>query len=269
MRVPVAHSASFLLQVACAHYGGFCVGTDIDVRALRNKQKGNNIFASFEQYGFDLPEILRYGIILLIERAERPPDLFVLCSADNSMYERLWRDGEFYDAIVTDPPYGIREAARKLGSGRGAATPLDSEQRLNHIPQTQPYEMVELLTDFLDTAARILRPNGRLVYWLAATYDFSMDDIPTHPCLEVVAVTLQPLSTRHGRLLITMKKIGEYDAAAAARIRVEAAQNVDRAYTNLRAKFHGAYDDDAQVTKKVRRLVGRFNVCDFTVGNES
>jgi tRNA G10 N-methylase Trm11 len=58
---PFVGSGSIL--VACAHYGGFCVGTDIDVRALRNKQKGNNIFASFEQYGFDLPEVLRYGNI--------------------------------------------------------------------------------------------------------------------------------------------------------------------------------------------------------------
>ena len=46
-----------------------------------------------------------------------------------------------YDAVVCDPPYGLRAGARKTGSRRAAADvkAVDEKKRSTHIPQTQPY----------------------------------------------------------------------------------------------------------------------------------
>ena len=46
-----------------------------------------------------------------------------------------------YDAVVCDPPYGLRAGARKTGSRRAAADvkAVDEGKRATHIPQTQPY----------------------------------------------------------------------------------------------------------------------------------
>lgn len=35
------------MSQACAHFGGICVGTDIDVRVLKGKIAGRNVFTNF------------------------------------------------------------------------------------------------------------------------------------------------------------------------------------------------------------------------------
>lgn len=35
------------MSQACAHFGGICVGTDIDVRVLKGKAAGRNVFTNF------------------------------------------------------------------------------------------------------------------------------------------------------------------------------------------------------------------------------
>ena len=58
-----------------------------------------------------------------------------------------------YDAIVCDPPYGIRAGARKSGSKHKKKKGQEGEEeyvvkavpeelRAAHIPQTQPYPVV-------------------------------------------------------------------------------------------------------------------------------
>lgn len=51
-----------------------------------------NIFSNFVQYGLDKPEILRMD-----------------CTND------MFKSGGFFDAIVCDPPYGIRAGAKECG----------------------------------------------------------------------------------------------------------------------------------------------------------
>ena len=48
-----------------------------------------------------------------------------------------------------------------------------------------------------------------------------------------------------------MQKNRPYDRESATAIRAQAAHDVDRAYTNLRKKFHGTYEEQNAVTKKV------------------
>lgn len=102
------------ILVACANFGAFCFGTDIDVRVLRGKE-GMTLFSNFEQYGLDRPEIVR---------------------CDASMFLRHFKsERSMYDAIVCDPPYGIRAGARKAGSRRDDPKPVPVELRQDHIPQ--------------------------------------------------------------------------------------------------------------------------------------
>ena len=90
------------------------------IRVLRGKD-GKNVFTNFTQYNLPKPELIR---------------------CDSSMLDRHFRTtANLYDAIVCDPPYGIRAGARKAGSRRGEehVKPVPDEDRSTHIPQTQPY----------------------------------------------------------------------------------------------------------------------------------
>lgn len=94
------------ILIAAAHFKSVCIGTEIDYRVIRGKGVGRknpkspyanqtdsvNIFSNFDQYGFDWPDILRMD-----------------CT------NGLLRDQEIFDAIVCDPPYGLRASARESG----------------------------------------------------------------------------------------------------------------------------------------------------------
>jgi tRNA (guanine10-N2)-methyltransferase len=106
------------ILVACALRGaGHVVGSDIDIRVLRGKGPGQNIGSNFAQFGLPRPELLR---------------------TDNAIYRRHFRAHRpLYDAIVTDPPYGIRAGARRCGSRLDQPRPVPEDHRSTHIPQTR------------------------------------------------------------------------------------------------------------------------------------
>lgn len=94
------------ILVAAAHFKSLCFGTEIDYRVIRGKGVGRknpncdvaskydtvNVYSNFDQYGFSHPEILRMD-----------------CT------NGLFKDLNMFDAIVCDPPYGIRASARESG----------------------------------------------------------------------------------------------------------------------------------------------------------
>ena len=73
------------ILIPCALRGAYCVGTDIDIRVLRGKGGDSNVFANFQQYNLQRPELIR---------------------SDNAMYDHHFRNSTIpiYDAIVCDPP---------------------------------------------------------------------------------------------------------------------------------------------------------------------
>lgn len=201
---PFVGTGSILL--ACGLRGARCVGTDIDLRVLRGDGKPTDVISNFRQYGLPRPELIR---------------------SDNSLYHRHYRDhGPLYDAIVTDPPYGIRAGARKSGS-RKEARAISDEHRGDHIAQTRPYAVSDVMADLLDVAARTLTVGGRLVYVIPSLSDdndndnggpeggFDEDtDLPRHDCLRLLYTCFQPLQhPALGRRTVTMEKVAEYDAA--------------------------------------------------------
>jgi len=124
------------------------------------------------------------------------------------------RKTAFLDAIVCDPPYGVREGLKVLGSrdpGKGKE-PIVRNGELRHlqhdyVPPKRPYSFLAMLGDILQFAADSLVPGGRLCFWMpTANEDFSQLDIPTHPQLELLSVCVQVFN-KWSRRLITYSRI--------------------------------------------------------------
>ncbi|KAF8160674.1 S-adenosyl-L-methionine-dependent methyltransferase [Crassisporium funariophilum] len=160
-----------------AHFGAFVMGSDIDGRQMRGKQKTPGVIRAATQYGV----------------ASRILDLSTFDVTHNP-----WRCGELFDAIVTDPPYGVRAGAKRLGRKR-ELTAIQKELCIQHndepyIPPTKPYELSHLATDLVLLARYLLKPGGRLVFFLpTVTDEYEEVDIQTMLCdgMEVIANSLQ------------------------------------------------------------------------------
>ena len=69
----------------------------------------------------------------------------------------------------------------------------------------------ECLRDLLHMSAKLLRPAGRLVYFLPAAPEvYREEEVPQHPALQLVANSEQVLSTKFSRRLITMEKVAPF-----------------------------------------------------------
>ena len=80
---PFVGTGSILMT--CGLRGGYCAGTDIDIRVLRGRSDEENILTNFKQYNLERPDLVR---------------------SDNALYHRHYLTNRpMYDAIITDPPY--------------------------------------------------------------------------------------------------------------------------------------------------------------------
>ncbi|EQC28128.1 hypothetical protein SDRG_14088 [Saprolegnia diclina VS20] len=167
---PFVGTASVL--VACAQFGAMCIGGDIEMQGLFRNDNAT-IASNFEQYDLPCPDFVQWDL------SQR-----VLCPKP------------FWDAIVCDPPYGLRAGARKC-SANASKKPFEL------------YAPSSVLTDLLQWAAARLVRNGRLVYVLACKTDPNgayNDQLPTHPCLAPLHVCVQPITRKFVRLFVTMVK---------------------------------------------------------------
>ncbi|GAA94401.1 uncharacterized protein L969DRAFT_89817 [Mixia osmundae IAM 14324] len=186
-----------------AHYGASVLGSDIDGRHMRGKTN-----VGIRQCAFE------YGL----------SDIAVLDLAVFDINLHPWRTGELFDAIITDPPYGVRAGARKLGR-KGE---LSQEPRLmpngvySHLqddyrPPSVGWEMSEVLQELLSVSLYLLKPGGRLVYFLPtedAAYKDS--DVPQLAGLKLLHNSSQNFG-KWSRRLITMEKTTTVTSGAAAR----------------------------------------------------
>jgi tRNA (guanine10-N2)-methyltransferase len=164
---PFCGSGSIL--VAAASIGAWVIGGDFDRPSMYQTEE-RSIFANFRQYGLT-------GRLLGLLRADFLRDSI--------------RAEPFLDAIITDPPYGIREKCVAED-----VSPL-----------------LPLLLKLYATAAVLLRAGGRLVYWLPAGYAIDVSkELPTHPALRLISHCRQGLGTRYCRELITLEKVAEIKA---------------------------------------------------------
>lgn len=178
-----------------AYFGAFVYGSDIDGRQMRGKDETPGIIRAAAQYGV----------------ASRIMDL---CTFDVTNHP--WRCGSLFDAIITDPPYGVRAGAKRLGRKKiredrlQLAIPRPNEP---YIPPTKPYELSQLIADLVLLARYLLRSGGRLVFFLPTVSDeYAPPDINAVLCegMELVANSLQDFGS-WGRRLITIKKTAHTD----------------------------------------------------------
>ena len=209
-----------------AHFGAVSFGSDRDGRTMRERhtqkpksnakklpkpravdlqmQGAKSIFTNMAFYGHK-------GIFADVLRV----------SAESC--RNLWRySGGLFDAIVTDPPYGIREGVKKVDRSRCLQMQMDrlamkeeasknqQEEKvlLSSIPFEQ-YSTEELEADLLAFAAKFLRPNGRLVFWHPTAAGVP-DSLPTHPILKLKYRATQYVNSRFARdLLVYEREIEE------------------------------------------------------------
>uniref|UniRef100_A0A1A7WHI6 tRNA (guanine(10)-N(2))-methyltransferase TRMT11 n=2 Tax=Iconisemion striatum TaxID=60296 RepID=A0A1A7WHI6_9TELE len=188
------------LLVACSHFGAYVCGTDIDYNTIHGKGRSSrknqkwrgpdeNIRANLRQYGTE-----KTYVDVMVSDASTP----------------VWRNATLFDAIITDPPYGIRESTRKTGSHKDITKSPDGSYAESHVPVSQAYSLSDIFADLLNFSAYRLVVGGRLVYWLPIYRpEYCEETIPLHPCLQLVSNCEQTLSSHTSRRLITMEKIKE------------------------------------------------------------
>lgn len=164
------------------------------------------------------------------------------------------RPGAFLDAILCDPPYGVRAGARKVGRETNKQKTLEAgpEHLDGKATQTVVYSVDEVVTDLLDFAASRLVLGGRLVFWLPSTEDFTAADIPrfvhstdpSHPCLTLVSVSAQWITRKWARFLVTLTKSRPWSPELQVR-RAEAPAHADfsaKVLNDMKRLDHGTRD---------------------------
>ncbi|TVY82003.1 tRNA (guanine(10)-N2)-methyltransferase [Lachnellula suecica] len=196
---PFVGSGSF--PVACAHFGALAFGSDIDGRSIRGKGKGKpDLWANFVQYGLTA----QFG------------DSFVADLTNTPL-----RATRLFDGIVCDPPYGVREGLKVLGSRdpTKGKQPVYRDGKAHHteegyIPPKKPYSFLAMLDDILDFATLSLVDGGRLSFWMPTANDQDQEiHIPTHPSLKITSVCTQEFN-RWSRRLITYTRIPDSEVVA-------------------------------------------------------
>jgi tRNA (guanine10-N2)-methyltransferase len=203
--------------VACAHYGAVVCGSDIDGRSIRGTggsarrgQTGKmDVAGNFDQYGLQS----RYLGAFVSDLTNTPLRIQPQGNVEGGR--------GYLDGIVCDPPYGIREGLKVLGSRETLndmerTSHSDRFKEANYIPPKRPYSFTAILDDILDFAVATLVDNGRLSMWMPTANDEDVElVIPTHPCLEIVSVCVQPFN-KWSRRLLTYRRLPESEISAGA-----------------------------------------------------
>ena len=191
---PFMGTGSFPLS--CAHFGSTVFGSDLDGRSVRGK-KGRDVVGNFKQY--NTSHLYLSG--------------FCADLTNTPLHVR-----RYLDAIVCDPPYGVREGLKVLGHFKERlqqevilANGMAAHLQDDYVPPKRPYSFLRMLDDILDFSASILVDGGRLCMWmpvagapenaepLAGDAEQDAKDsqeaeeyaIPQHPALEVVSECTQ------------------------------------------------------------------------------
>ncbi|EPY53744.1 tRNA (guanine-N2-)-methyltransferase catalytic subunit Trm11 [Schizosaccharomyces cryophilus OY26] len=184
---PFAGTGSFLYT--CSYFGAFTMGSDIDGRQMRGKGR-KSIRSNFTQY----------------QLANSFVDVFT-----GDVTNCPLRQNFLVDAIVCDPPYGVRAGAKKIAkSSSGSSSPSQSTSdstSTSHYPKLEQYQISDMVFDLICFAAMHLVDYGRLVLWLPTiTEEYSIEDIPRHPCLSLIFNSVQPF-THWSRRLLTFERL--------------------------------------------------------------
>lgn len=220
---PFCGTGGFL--IAAAELGAWVLGSDIDGRSFKGKggvglERG--VGRNAAKYGLQG----RIGGCLTSDLINTP----LMSCGIAAQYGRRWLDG-----IIADPPYGVREGLKVLGTRKpanGLRTNSEQMERKPHlidgvpahllpgyVAPKRPYSFERMLNDILDIAAKTLVDGGRLAFWMPSANENEqgaeeVTRIPQHPGLELLHVCLQQFNRWSRRLLVYQRKPGEFDHSA-------------------------------------------------------
>lgn len=222
-------------MVAAAELGAITAGSDIDGRSFRGKGKGmqKGVLANFRRYGIE-------------------PGFGDCVTGDltNSPFRIGRGKKRWLDAVICDPPYGVREGLKVLGrrvQGAGAEVSLEASSLENgevkssqpsttlppaapvmidgvpshtlpgFIAPKRPYSFDRMLGDILDFAARTLVDGGRLAFWMPCANEAEEEfAVPRDPKGLVILryVCVQNFNRWSRRLLVYERVAGEIAESA-------------------------------------------------------
>ena len=171
---PFCGSGSIILM--CAEMEALVIGSDMDWRyfktGLSNAKKGGSKEANLRE------NFVHYGL---------PQPLLVRADIGHLPFGNLFK----VDAIVCDPPYGIRA---------GTLDTSDSGRQ----------ELLQIIVLLLEAAAKHLRIGGRLVFWQPTTEYGEFSDEVKHPSLRLLHAPLERIHDSWSRRLVVMVKEKEF-----------------------------------------------------------
>ncbi|KAI6824395.1 RNA methylase family UPF0020 protein [Hortaea werneckii] len=165
---PFMGTGSFPL--ACAHFGAVVFGSDLDGRSIRGKGS-RSVRNNFHQY--HTAHLYLGGFIAdLTNSPLRTSTIPSHRQPHHQKQDPLLNPP--LDAILCDPPYGVREGLKVLGSTRAhlhevvhLADGTPAHLQANYLPPKRPYSLVRMLEDILEFAAeRLCEGSGRLGLWM-------------------------------------------------------------------------------------------------------
>ena len=158
---PFVGTGSLLLT--SAHYGSHVIGSDINYNVMMAKGKSarmgqgdrnsnETLFGSLEHFNLEKKYI---GAAII----------------DNNI--NPWREcsSGWFDAIITDPPYGVREKCEKVGHTNHREDWINFEMPENHFPDKVSYNLADVFNDLLAFSFKHLRNGGRLIFWFPVSKD--------------------------------------------------------------------------------------------------
>lgn len=214
---PFTGTGSFPL--ACAHFGAAVFGSDIDGRSIRGKG-GRSVQGNFEHYGTAATYLGGF-----------------VADLTNSPLKSGGGRGRWLDAVLCDPPYGVREGLKVLGSTKVAlrevmllADGTPAHLSGHYVPPKRPYSFVRMLDDILSFSASVLVDGGRLCMWMPVAGEPAENEevgeeyaIPKHPALGLVSECTQQFN-KWSRRLLTYRRLREDEVDAEEVLVYEAAK---------------------------------------------
>lgn len=193
------------LLLAASHFGALSLGVEINYLVARAKGKSSrhdekllnenqSINANFEQYKLS--------------------DKFVGVLIADSSQDFIWHLNSytekfgFFDAIITDPPYGIREKSQKVGLKTQKYTVNNDLNNVFRFPPKTKYNISNVYLDLLNLAAKLLTIGGRLCFWFPVIRsEYSEDILPKHSQMYRLYNCEQILTKESSRRLLVYEKI--------------------------------------------------------------
>jgi len=163
------------IALALQYFGACVIGADLDMRVLKgyavggktrnkgiaglDKIKQFDVRTNFLHYKLPLPDFLAMDVSCVMFNTKEKE-----LSNGRTLGVR-----PVFDAIVCDPPYGVRARSQKAGvkesrKDKEKKQPKNPTEDMPYFGMKEHFDFVELHEHLLDLAAILLRPGGHLVF---------------------------------------------------------------------------------------------------------